>query len=239
MIMKKKFAIILMILGLGLICWPFAFDFYVTRKGQVAIDKIEQATKHHQLTSAQLKDLNRVAKNLRKKPQTKKVKAQIATIDHQLRSVSSTDQNNLTTNENSSKAATEYLAGSLKIDRLKLHVPFFIGASNENLARGVGLIAGTDLPGSGIGTNAVIAGHRGYYGATLFRHLDQLKSGDTIEVKYLGHHLNYRVTGRAIIDPTDQKKLAADPHQERLTLFTCHPYGFNYQRLLVFGERIA
>lgn len=40
-----------------------------------------------------------------------------------------------------------------------------------------------------------------------------------------------------VITPTDTKSVSVQPGRDLLTLFTCHPYGANYQRYLVICER--
>lgn len=128
--------------------------------------------------------------------------------------------------------------GWIDIPRIDERLPIFLGASKAHLAHGVAQIAGTSLPVGGLGTHAVIAGHRGYYGKPVFRHLDTLQPGDQIIIHAYGRVLTYHVTGSEVIRPTQTEKLAADPTRDELTLLTCTPYLVGTHRLLVHAERV-
>ena len=47
------------------------------------------------------------------------------------------------------------------------------------------------LPIGGANTNCVIAGHRGYGGASYFRYIDKLQIGDTVTITNLWGQLTY------------------------------------------------
>ena len=88
-------------------------------------------------------------------------------------------------------------------------------------------------------TNAVIAGHRGYNGASYFRYIDKLQPGDLVTVRNLWDTLNYRVSGIKIIDPHDVEEILIQDGRELLTLITCHPYASGgKQRYVVYCERV-
>ena len=72
----------------------------------------------------------------------------------------------------------------LKIPKLDLVQPVYMDASNKHMAMGVAHIEGTDLPGVKKGIRSVIAGHRGYYDAIMFLHLDELFEGDKIYLEW-------------------------------------------------------
>ncbi|WP_231620952.1 class C sortase [Carnobacterium maltaromaticum] len=128
--------------------------------------------------------------------------------------------------------------GYLIIPKINQVLPLFLGAEDAHLANGVAQIKGTSLPLEGLDSNTVIAGHRGYYGALIFRYLDQLEQGDLVYVNYLGEEAIYKVTGQLVIKPTNKEVLRPAKGKELVTLFTCHPYPQNSHRLLVKAERL-
>ncbi|MEK4738152.1 MULTISPECIES: class C sortase [Bacillus] len=128
--------------------------------------------------------------------------------------------------------------GMISIPKINEEFPIYLGANQENLSKGIGQLEGTSLPIGGKDTHTVLAGHRGYHGATMFRHLDRLADGDTFYVSVLGKQLVYKVIGREIINPNQVDKLSVIKGQDRVTLLTCEPYTSSKYRLLVYGERV-
>ncbi|PGC24478.1 class C sortase [Bacillus wiedmannii] len=128
--------------------------------------------------------------------------------------------------------------GTVSIPKINEELPIYLGASQENLSKGIGQIEGTSLPIGGKDTHAVLAGHRGYHGAKMFRHLDRLTDGDLFYVKVFGKQQEYKVVGREIINPNQVDKLNVIKGKDKVTLLTCEPYTSSKYRLLVYGERV-
>ncbi|MDI6679990.1 sortase [Bacillus wiedmannii] len=91
--------------------------------------------------------------------------------------------------------------GTVSIPKINEELPIYLGATQEHLSGGVGQIGGLD-------THTVLARHRGYHGAKMFRHLDQLENGEKFYIRILGKELTYEVTGREVINPVKVEKLA-------------------------------
>lgn len=128
--------------------------------------------------------------------------------------------------------------GVLSIPAIDLEMPIYLGATEQHMADGAAHLSQTSLPIGGMDTNCVIAGHRGYSGASYFRYLDKLHVGDTISVTNLWETLTYRVSEIRIIDPSDVDEILIQPGRELLTLLTCHPYASGgRQRYVVYCER--
>jgi len=70
------------------------------------------------------------------------------------------------------------IIGVLEIPTLELVMPVYLGASDSHLAAGAAVLGNTSAPIGGMSTNCVIAGHRGWYSADYFRHIDRLQAGD-------------------------------------------------------------
>ena len=128
--------------------------------------------------------------------------------------------------------------GVLGIPAIDLEMPIYLGATEQHMANGAAHLSQTSLLIGGMDTNCVIAGHRGYSGASYFRYLDKLHVGDTVSVTNLWETLTYRVSEIRIIDPSDVEEILIQPGRELLTLLTCHPYASGgRQRYVVYCER--
>ena len=126
----------------------------------------------------------------------------------------------------------------ISIPVLELEMPIYLGATYKHMADGAAHLSQTSLPIGGENTNCVIAGHRGWGGASYFRYITELEAGDEIIITNLWGELRYIVVDTKIIDPNDVKEILIQQDRELLTLLTCHPYasGGKY-RYVVYCER--
>lgn len=128
--------------------------------------------------------------------------------------------------------------GYIDIPVINCRLPIYHGTDDAVLQVGVGHIGGTSLPVGGLGTHAVLSGHRGLPSARLFTDLNQLQVGDVFAIHVLNEVLAYQVDQILTVLPTELDALAIDPDMDYVTLITCTPYGINSHRLLVRGHRI-
>jgi sortase A len=126
----------------------------------------------------------------------------------------------------------------LRIPAIDVDLPVYHGTSDETLLKGVGHLEGTSLPVGGVGTHAVLTGHRGLATAVMFTNLDRVKKGNTFTIDVMGQVLTYKVFDIRVVDPEDTASLKADPKKDLVTLVTCTPLGINSQRILVTGQRV-
>lgn len=130
------------------------------------------------------------------------------------------------------------IIGVLEMPTMELTMPVYLGASDGHLAAGATVLGNTSAPIGGVNTNCVIAGHRGWYGADYFRHIDRLQAGDMVTVTNLWETLTYTVVDIQIIQPDQVNRIKIHPGRDLLTLITCHPYASGgRQRLVVYCER--
>ena len=130
------------------------------------------------------------------------------------------------------------IIGVLEMPTMELTMPVYLGASDGHLAAGATVRGNTSAPIGGVNTNCVIAGHRGWYGADYFRHIDRLQAGDMVTVTNLWETLTYTVVDIQIIQPDQVNRIKIQPGRDLLTLITCHPYASGgRQRLVVYCER--
>ena len=128
--------------------------------------------------------------------------------------------------------------GVISIPTLDLEMPLYLGATYQHLADGAAHLSQTSIPIGGSNTNCVVAGHRGWKGASYFRYITELEPGDQVTITNLWGMLRYTVSEVKIIAPNDVKEILIQKDRELLTLLTCHPYasGGKY-RYVVYCER--
>ena len=129
--------------------------------------------------------------------------------------------------------------GVLSIPTMELEMPLYLGANEANMANGAAVLSQTSIPIGGIGTNSVIAGHRGWNGYKYFLDIELLELGDTVTITNLWETLTYQVVGIKIVLPDDVDAILIQPGRDMITLLTCHPpYTGGRYRYLVYCERI-
>ena len=128
--------------------------------------------------------------------------------------------------------------GVISIPALELEMPLYLGATHQHMADGAAHLSQTSIPIGGNNTNAVIAGHRGWRGASYFRYITELQPGDEVIITNLWGTLTYRVAKTQIIWPYEVDQILIQENRDLITLLTCHPYASGgKQRYLVICER--
>lgn len=131
---------------------------------------------------------------------------------------------------------SENLIGTLEIPRMEIELGLYLGADGENMAKGTAVFGMTSLPLGGDSENTAIAGHRGWRGSPMFRDIQLLQMDDPIYITTPWDTLTYRVCEIRIVTPEDNSWCRIQPGRTLISLMTCHPYGQNYQRYIVFAE---
>jgi sortase A len=122
--------------------------------------------------------------------------------------------------------------GRLIIPRIGVNAVFVQGTRwGADLTRGPGHYPQTELPG--LGRTVAIAGHRTTFGAW-FRHINSLKAGDTIRVRFPYATFHYRVFGHKIV-PNDDWRIIRDHGFDALVLSACHPLYSASHRWIVYA----
>jgi sortase A len=122
--------------------------------------------------------------------------------------------------------------GRIRIPDIGVSEVFVQGTETGDLRNGPGHYPDTPFPGER-GTVA-IAGHRTTYGAP-FRRLDQLDSGDRIELAMPYGRFTYRVERTRIVPPT-ALWVTERVRFDRLVLSACHPLYSAAERIIVFAR---
>jgi sortase A len=122
--------------------------------------------------------------------------------------------------------------GRIQIPSIDVDVVAVQGTDTASLQKGPGHYPDTPFPGQG-GTTA-FAGHRTTYLAP-FRHLDQLKPGDEIDVNMPYANFAYRVQKTRVVDDS-AVNIVHKVGYERLVLTACHPLYSAAQRIAAFAK---
>lgn len=131
----------------------------------------------------------------------------------------------------------ENIIGFMSIPSINVQLPIYLGANNENMRYGAAHLTGTSYPIGGVNTNSVIAAHRGYYKALMFRHIDKINIGDTLYIRNFNGLLEYKAVKTDVIKPSELNKLTIEDGKDMVTIISCHPFPHNYERYVVYFER--
>ena len=112
----------------------------------------------------------------------------------------------------------------LVIPKLDKHLPLYLDANLDHISKGVAQVDGTSIPVGGKNTRSVIAGHRGWWGDTMFLYLDELNAGDYIYIERAESTMRYVVSDKEVIGPYDWDKLAPRGDADMISLMTCSPF---------------
>lgn len=127
--------------------------------------------------------------------------------------------------------------GKLTIDSVNIKVNLYYGDEKEELRNGVGLFAGSFLPG--FNRTILIAGHSIPY----FEPLGDVKIGDIIEISTHYGDFQYKITDTKIANANDSTNYDLEQRdKEQLILYTCYPFeiiGYKSQRLFVYADKIS
>jgi len=127
--------------------------------------------------------------------------------------------------------------GFIVIPSINITLPIYLGANEQNMKLGAVHLTGSSYPIGGSNTNSVIAAHRGYYKTLMFRNIDKIKIGDELYIRNFKETLTYKANKIEIIDKRDIKKLTIKEGKDMITIISCHPFPYNYQRYVVHFER--
>lgn len=133
---------------------------------------------------------------------------------------------------------SENVVGYINIPKMNITLPIYLGATKENLYKGATLLAQTSIPIGGDNTNSVIAAHRGLIRNPMFREIQKLEVGDEIIINNIWEELRYKVSDIKVILPDNIDAILIQEGKELVTLITCHPYRGNYERYVVYAERV-
>jgi len=128
----------------------------------------------------------------------------------------------------------EDMVGFITIPSIDIELPIYMGASRENLQRGLTHLTQTSLPVGGANTNAVIAGHMNQGRSNFLKDISEIAIGDEVKITNFHETLIYYVTDimNAAYHPSDALKIRSG--QDLITLMG---YNGNSGRVIIVATR--
>ena len=130
------------------------------------------------------------------------------------------------------------IMGYLDIPSISVHLPIYHGTGTYALQHGVGHLKTTSFPVGGNSAHAVLSAHSGLPNAAMFDRLPEMEVGDTFSITILSQTIYYQVYDIETVLPDQTASLYIQEGKDLVTLVTCTPYGVNTHRLLVHAERV-
>ena len=223
--LKNTFFILLFVMGLCILIYPFVSDFIESLKHDDAV--IHYVEQVNEMSEKDYQELLSEAKKYND------YISQYNTIILAQRAESTFD----------CKPYEELLnlgnLGVLTIPSINVELPIYHGTDESSLQAGVGHYKGSSLPIGGASTHCVLTGHTGLPSSRLLTDIDQLEEGDIFYIRILKDTLAYEVNQIKVVLPEELNDINIVQGEDYCTLVTCTPYGINSHRLLVRGKRIA
>lgn len=216
--MKNKIPIIGLVLGLFMLIFYPAYDFYYTYKNTEKVKQLENTTSR--LSTDSLKSYFDEATLYNKSLAGEVINKTLKPYEQQL---------------NTSGKNTAF--ASLIIPKINLTLPIYHGTDESALAQGVGHLKETSLPIGGPSTHTCLSAHSGMKEMRAFDDIRRLENGDVFGIKTLGKLFTYKVYKTEVVLPHKMHSLLIKKNEDLATLITCTPYGVNTHRLLVHAKR--
>ena len=226
--MLRKFLIVLTIIGflvgLGIFLYPQISSWIINKDINSTINEFETTgiTSHSKDKDELYQEMKEYNQNLYTTGQSK------------INDAWTFEQEDFTLNNYDYK---DDMIATIEIPKMDIKLPIYLGATKENMAKGIVNLGNTSLPIGGHNTNCVLAGHRGYRGAPFFRDIEDLEIGDEVVIQNFWEQLKYKVLKVKVIYPTESEQVLIQEGKDMVTLITCHPYRHNYQRYVVYCIR--
>ncbi len=210
--MKKIIPSLIILIGIGLLCYPWLaerYDTYQQQRLAEAWQSLSLAEDNQATPPADHSEADEVEEQARRAEELQREEAL---------------QREVYIKKN--------LDGMLKIDKINLNLPILRGPSEKNLKISVASMTGK----AGEQGNYAIAGHRNRTYGRNFNRLDEVVVGDTIEVNAGPSQFTYTVTEKLYVKPEEVWVLNSVPGKKEITLITCHPMVKPTHRLIIKGK---
>lgn len=130
------------------------------------------------------------------------------------------------------------LIGYIEIPSIGVRLPIYHTEKNsdEVFKKGAVHMEYTSFPVEGNDIHACVSAHSGFPTQKFFDDIDELEPDDVIYIKILNQTIEYRVSGREVVEPDDITRLKTEKGKNILSLITCYPYGINSHRLIINAD---
>ena len=234
---RQWIGFLIMLAGLGLLAGPFLLGIRGEKLQEQVVDSFYQELKKEDTVSEKLPETQTL---MPEEPQDAFYQAAKAYNESLLRDGQETMSSRADVEQFALSAldygAAENIIGTIQIPRMEIELGLYLGANAENMAKGAAIFGMTSLPLGRESENVAIAGHRGWQGTPMFREIQKLQMDDPIYLTTPWQTLVYRVCEIRIVSPEDSSWCKIQKGESLITLMTCHPYGQNYQRYIVFAR---
>ena len=241
--LRQWIGFLIMLAGLGLLAGPFLLGIRGEKLQEQVVDSFYQELKKEDTVPEKLPETQNQPETqtlLPEEPQDAFYQAAKAYNESLLRDGQETMSSRADVEQFALSALdfgySENLIGTLEIPRMEIELGLYLGADGENMAKGAAVFGMTSLPLGRESENVAIAGHRGWQGTPMFREIQKLQMDDPIYLTTPWQTLVYRVCEIRIVSPEDSSWCKIQQGESLISLMTCHPYGQNYQRYIVFAR---
>ncbi|MFX3648132.1 MAG: class D sortase [Paenibacillus sp.] len=200
----KKFSMLLILLGMLIISFPFLRDTYYDWQQTRVMNDLEQLQNG-------LSKLNH-------------------SFEQGMQDAASAEPT--TDSTDIVQDASSDTLGILSIDKIDVRLPILEGATEANMkVAATHLVETTRIGNKG---NAAIAAHRAHKKGRLFNRLGELQIGDSMKVTLADQTMiQYKVDQISVVEPNDLSVLEDPGLGQILTLITCDPLVNPTHRLIV------
>ena len=240
---RQWIGFLIMLVGLGLLAGPFLLGIRGEKLQEQVVDSFYQELKKEDTVPEKLPETQNQPETqtlLPEEPQDAFYQAAKAYNESLLRDGQETMSSRADVEQFALSAldygAAENIIGTIQIPRMEIELGLYLGANAENMAKGAAIFGMTSLPLGRESENVAVAGHRGWQGTPMFREIQKLQMDDPIYITTPWQTLVYRVCEIRIVTPEDSSWCKIQQGESLITLMTCHPYGQNYQRYIVFAR---
>lgn len=201
---NEKFSILLVLLGILIISFPFLRETYYDWKQTRVMNDLEQLQNG-------LSKLNH-------------------SFEQGIQDAASAEPT--TDSTDTVQDASSDTLGILSIDKIDVRLPILEGATEANMkVAATHLVETTRIGNKG---NAAIAAHRAHKKGRLFNRLGELQIGDSMQVTLADRTIiQYKVDQISVVEPNDLSVLEDPGLGQVLTLITCDPLVNPTHRLIV------
>ncbi|WP_456273175.1 class D sortase [Bacillus sp. AK031] len=230
--MKRAIAFLFILIGIGVMLYPTATDYYNSYKQNNLIEDWE---------SQEIRTENN--DQINQNPDEQEARSNYISLDGIFDSSENTveaaeretspNDNDLTETEDKQEPLKENILGIITIDKINVKLPILRGASQYHLKYGAGHLSGTVLPGHN--GNSAIAAHRSRQYGKMFNRLNEVEKGDLIKVRTREGTFEYKILSTKIVKP-DNLSVLQNSDEPILTLITCDPVDNPINRLIIRAE---
>ncbi|MCQ2514295.1 MAG: class D sortase [Ruminococcus sp.] len=128
------------------------------------------------------------------------------------------------------------LFGELIIENCGIDTNLFFGDGDISLRNGVGIYAGSFIPG--YGKTILVAGHNNTY----FNGLKNASEGDIVNIRTSYGNYVYEITECKVLKANDKSAVNMGAEEENLVMYTCYPFdelGLTAYRYFVYAKYVS